>query len=148
MRTEKRLWIYSGLALPPGVGVVSKKITEVPKKPKKLLLVGNEHARGLVIYFSQLAMLDNVGFRAEIKLGSTPESWLKDKAFAKILDMNAPSSVVLAFGVEDCEATRELGKESKAKNISSALVVPSKDNSVRFFASMASKIWNHQVREK
>jgi len=147
MRTEKRLWIYSGLALQPGVGVVTKKITSVSSKPKKLLLVGNEHARALVVFFSQLAMLDNVGFRAEIKPGSSPESWL-GKVFETILDSSSPTTVVMALGVEDNDKTKELGKIAKDRGVQTILVVPSKDNSIKFFASMASRIWNHHVRTK
>jgi hypothetical protein len=148
MRAEKRLWVYSGLAIPPGIGVVSKKITSVQEKPKKLLLVGNEHARGLVMYFSQLAMLDNVGFRAEIKLGSSPESWLKTNGMTPVIDSSVPTVVVMAFGVNDDDKTKELGKVAKDRGMSSILIVPSKENSVKFFASMASKVWNQHMRVK
>ena len=148
MRTEKRLWIYSGLAIPPGVGVVTKKITSSPKKQKKVLLVGNEHARKLIVFFSQLALLDNIGFRAEIKFESKPESWIKDKLFYKILDSNLPTTVIMSFGLDDNDSTRELGKISKEKGIDAVLVIPSKDDSVKHFASLASKIWHNQVRTK
>lgn len=148
MRTEKRLWIYSGLAIPPGVGVVTKKITDGPKKYKKVLLVGNEHARKLVVFFSQLAMLDNIGFRAEIKFESSPESWLKDKYLQIVLDANKPTVVIMSFGVEDNDRIRELVKILKEKGTEAILVIPSKDDSVKYFASLASKIWNNQVRTK
>jgi hypothetical protein len=75
MDDARRAWIYSGLALAEGVGLVARSSEGTRKKPlvREILVFGDELARGLGVPLRQL-----VGSRTAFGCYGRPESRLSD----------------------------------------------------------------------
>ena len=75
MDARKRTWIWGGLALPAGIGLVRAGRVRAPVVAQRILLVGDGFAKGLAVPLRQLAEDAGYGFRAEARPGTTVVDW-------------------------------------------------------------------------
>lgn len=104
MQTAKRRWIYSGLALPKGVGVVRRSLAGlgVPRPDLasgptlRVALIGDELGDGLAMALRLLGEEAGAAVDACPRPGSTVAGWLDEGWFEQVL-AGLPQWVVAAF---------------------------------------------------
>lgn len=97
MDARKRTWIWGGLALPPGAGLVRPGRVRAAVAAPRLLLVGDGHARGLMVPFRQLAEDAGHGFRADARPGTTVVDWASQPWLRAQLTAYEPSLVLVSL---------------------------------------------------
>lgn len=105
MQTQKRLWIYSGLAVPEGIGLVRRQAHQAVA-PRRVLLVGDSSARGLVLPMTQLAMASNSALHVDIDPGASARDWAKNDKLVAHLAVFRPNVVFLVLDPADMLARR------------------------------------------
>lgn len=98
-----RRWVYGGLAVAAGVGLV-KLIARGPRiEPGKtrLLLVGDSLAVGMKPHFAALAREHRVPFEAQAISGSRIDQWATSKKLAEKLATFHPTLAVVSLGTND-----------------------------------------------
>lgn len=110
MDSGKRLWLYTGLALVAGVGLVSaaskKNSKALPSKPtlqpgSKVLLIGDSFAQGLAPPLKQLFTEHGILFLADGRLGTTIAQWAKQPWLDVLLTKGRPDVVLVSLGTND-----------------------------------------------
>jgi lysophospholipase L1-like esterase len=114
MDARKRVWIYSGIALAAGVGLVvaaspgasgPQPVAGGPPKPRlgsgsRLLLVGDSFAQGLAPPLGELAKGLGVAFRADGRLGTRIAQWAAQPWLSADLAWG-PTMVLVSLGTND-----------------------------------------------
>lgn len=98
-----RRWVYGGLAVAAGVGLV-KLIARGPRiEPgkTKLLLVGDSLAVGMKPHLAALAKEHRVPFEAQAVSGSRIDQWATSKKLAAKLTLFRPTLAVVSLGTND-----------------------------------------------
>jgi hypothetical protein len=104
MQSQKRAWIYSGLALPKGVGLVRPAAGILERRrpgPEALrdlrvALVGDELAEGLERALCVLFQEAGALMEARCRRGSTVAAWVEEGWLADVLAAR-PAGVLAAF---------------------------------------------------
>jgi len=109
--SNKRLWIYAGLALAAGVGLVSSSSspgpTQAPKPLRKLgpgeriLLLGDSIAQGLAVPMKQLAISGGVAFASDGRVGTRISQWASQPWLTQDAKAFLPTLVLLSIGTND-----------------------------------------------
>jgi len=113
MDPRKRVWIYSGLAVAAGVGLVvasrpsssGPQVGGAPPKPRlgpgsRLLLVGDSLAQGLAPPLGELAKGLGVAFRADGRVGTRIAQWAAQPWLSADLAWG-PTMVLVSLGTND-----------------------------------------------
>lgn len=116
MDSNKRLWIYTGLALVAGVGLVSAVAPSAPvstPRPSggppplrlgpgaRVLLIGDSLAQGLKLPLQQLAGDAKVPFAADGRQGSRIDQWNAEPWLQTIVTAFRPTLVLVSLGTND-----------------------------------------------
>lgn len=104
MQTAKRRWIYSGLALPKGVGTVRRSPASLgaarpdpgPSTTLRVALIGDELGDGLSMALRLLGEESGASVDACPRHGSTVAAWLDEGWFDQVL-VGLPQWIVAAF---------------------------------------------------
>jgi len=101
MKPSSKQWIYAGLALVAGIGVV--KLIGGPRirRGMRVLLVGDSLAVGMAPYFGALAKEAGVEFKSLATSGTTIEQWSKSAELANLLNAFQPQMVLVSLGTND-----------------------------------------------
>jgi lysophospholipase L1-like esterase len=103
----KRRWLYGGLAVAAGVGLVATMVRRRPKlvPGARVLLIGDSLAVGLATPMGQLASGAGVAFERSGVVGSTIKQWAPGGAYAAtVADLLAafvPTLVLMSLGTND-----------------------------------------------
>jgi hypothetical protein len=104
MQTAKRRWIYSGLALPKGVGIVRRSAGVVARpqadfgavRTLRVALIGDELGDGLSMALRLLGEESGASVNSCPRSGSTVAAWLDEGWFDDVL-VGLPQWVIAAF---------------------------------------------------
>jgi len=99
MRSEKRLWIYSGLSVPEGVALVRPPVKRI-RSVRNVLLIGGWHAQGLFPPMSRLALDSGVALHVDSR-DSSARDWAKKDWLKSHLKSFRPKIVFLALDPSD-----------------------------------------------
>ena len=108
MRVEKRLWIYAGLAVPEGVGFARRVVPHRSLARRRILLVGDRYAEGIIPPLAQLADGAGASLRIDLKSGAEARDWAKNGWLSAHLSIFCPTVVLLALDPRDMLASRRL----------------------------------------
>lgn len=99
---SSRRWIYVGLGLAAGVGLV-KLIFASRLKPgeTRLLVVGDSLAVGLSPYLNDLAKSERIGFSSLAIVGTRIDQWSDSAALRERLASFRPTVVLVSLGTND-----------------------------------------------
>lgn len=96
--SKKRLWIYSGMGLTSGVGLVSTgqptPSTNRLRRGFRVLLIGDALAQGLSTPLKQLAQADGVLFASDTRPGAALSEWSKQPWLRLDLSKLKPNNVI------------------------------------------------------
>jgi len=99
VQTQKRSWIYSGLAHPPGVVLAHPERARHRLLPgATLLLCGDEHAWGLGPFLGHLCRDGGVAFRSRAHR-CTLEDWADSAGLRAAVAELEPTVVVMSLGL-------------------------------------------------
>ena len=104
MQRAKRSWIYSGLALPKGVGLVRPAAAVLERRPAgseavlalRVALIGDELAVGLQTALRVLGEEAGAAIDSRARRGSTVAAWIEEGWLGDVLS-GLPAWVVAAF---------------------------------------------------
>jgi len=100
--STSRHWVYAGLALATGYGVV--RLIEGPQLKygvSRVLLVGDSLAVGLSPYLSVLAGPRRVAFDSTAAVGTRIDQWANNAALRQRLATFAPTLTLISLGTND-----------------------------------------------
>lgn len=112
MDSKKRLWIYAGLTLTAGVGLVSLIVpptalvhvgSEKPVRGTSIMLLGDSIAQGLAVPLRALVVAEGGTLPSLTRVGSRLDQWAKD--IQTVLAGKTPSVVLLSLGTNDMKRT-------------------------------------------
>lgn len=109
MESEKKGWLYAGLALVAGVGLVlmSSPAEAGPTSPVRLpasprvLIIGDSLAVGLGPVLKKLASGKSVGLAYDGKVGTTSQQWATNSWLATDLGRDKFDVVLVSLGTND-----------------------------------------------
>lgn len=115
------MWIYAGLGLAAGVGLVvassskEKSLPESPKSPflragDRVLLIGDSLAQGLSVPMKQLASEDQIAFLADGRQGTRIGQWGVEPWLSQDLATFRPTLVLVSLGTNDMRMTDPNGE--------------------------------------
>ena len=101
MRPSSKQWLYAGLVLMAGLGVV--KLLNGPRirKGMRVLLVGDSLAVGTAPHFAALAKEAGVEFKSLAKEGTRIDQWASSAELANLLNAFQPDLVLVSLGTND-----------------------------------------------
>lgn len=105
MKPSSKQWIYAGLALVAGIGVV--KLIGGPRirRGMRVLLVGDSLAVGMAPYFGALAKEAGVEFKSLATVSTRIDQWASSAELAKLLTSFQPDMVLISLGTNDSYMT-------------------------------------------
>jgi lysophospholipase L1-like esterase len=117
MDPKKRAWIWSGLALATGVGVVvllgprpALAVRPMLLPGERFVVIGDSLAQGLAMPFSQLAQDASVQFAEAGHQGSTILDWAHEPWLDEVLSAR-PRLLVVSLGTNDMLLGAPLAEE-------------------------------------
>lgn len=143
MRSEKRLWIYSGFAVPEGVALVRRRPARRSACPRRVLLVGDLRAQALMAPMARLADGDDVALHVDAKAGSTARDWAKNDWLNSHLAIFRPTVVFLAIDPRDMLARRTIRARVRRAGAQEFWLVPAgvpHPPSARFIAAPQANV--------
>lgn len=98
---NKKSWIYAGLLLAVGVGVI--KLTSGPsvRPGRRVLLIGDSLAVGMAPHFKALAKELGAKFEALALSGTRIDEWAKSAKLEQVLQTFQPELVLISLGTND-----------------------------------------------
>lgn len=102
MGVSSRRWIYVGLGLAAGYGMV--RLLFAPRlKPgeSRVLLVGDSLAVGLSPYLADMAKQERIGFSSLAVVGTRIEQWADNPSLRERLASFRPTIVLVSLGTND-----------------------------------------------
>ncbi len=121
MDSKKRLWIYAGLGLAAGVGLVvashdEKAVGAAPSplgppllaRGDRILLVGDSLAQGLGVPLQQLALGSGVDLRSDGRQGTRIDDWAKNPWIDQNVALAKPTLVLVSLGTNDMKMANPL----------------------------------------
>lgn len=101
MPPSSKQWLYAGLALVAGLGVVKLLNGPRVRRGMRVLLVGDSLAVGMAPYFSALAKESGVEFKSLATVGTRIDQWASSAELVKLLDTFQPELVLVSLGTND-----------------------------------------------
>lgn len=100
MRSSKQ-WLYTGLILVAGVGVVRLMSGPRIKKGLKVLLIGDSLGVGTAPHYAAQAKEAGVDFKSVAITGTRIDQWASSQELPKILQSFRPDLVLVSLGTND-----------------------------------------------
>lgn len=101
MRPSSKQWLYAGLALVAGVGVVRLMSGPRIKRGLRVLLVGDSLAVGTAPHYAALAKEAGVDFKSIAIVGTRIDQWATSADLAKAIKDFNPGLVLVSLGTND-----------------------------------------------
>jgi len=101
MRPSSKQWLYAGLLLVAGLGMVRLVNGPRVKKGMRVLLIGDSLAVGMAPYFATLAKEAGVTFKAMATIGTRIDQWASNADLKKLLETFQPELVLVSLGTND-----------------------------------------------
>lgn len=101
MRPSSKQWLYAGLALVAGLGMVRLMNGPRIRKGLKMLLIGDSLAVGTAPHFAALAKEAGVEFKSLATSGTRIDQWASSADLAKLLSTFQPDMVLVSLGTND-----------------------------------------------
>ncbi len=101
MRPSSKSWIYGGLLLVAGLGMVRLLNGPRVRKGMRVLLIGDSLAVGMAPYFAALAKEAGGDFKAMATVGTTINAWSANADLKKLLETFQPELVLVSLGTND-----------------------------------------------
>lgn len=100
MRVSKQ-WLYAGLALVAGIGMVRLLGGPRIKKGMRVLLIGDSLAVGMAPHFSALAKEAGVDFKSLAIVGTRIDQWAASADLKILLASFQPDLILVSLGTND-----------------------------------------------
>lgn len=100
MRSSKQ-WLYAGLAVVAGVGVVRLLSGPRIRRGLKVLLIGDSLAVGTAPHYAALAKEAGVEFKSLAVTGTRIDQWASSVELPKILQSFKPDLILVSLGTND-----------------------------------------------
>lgn len=103
MDADKRAWIWGGIAIAAGIGLVVtlSDVRRDPASPKRVLLIGDSLAEGLSVPLRALVEGQGALFRADGRSGTTIGDWARANWLGDLLTSFGPDLVLVSLGTSD-----------------------------------------------
>lgn len=101
MRPATKQWLYAGLALVAGLGMVRLMNGPRLRKGLRVLLIGDSLAVGMAPHFAALAKEAGVNFQAMATVGTRIDQWATNADLAKLAQSFKPELVLVSLGTND-----------------------------------------------
>jgi len=101
MRPSSKQWLYGGLLLVAGLGMVRLLNGPRVRKGMRVLLIGDSLAVGMAPYFSALAKEAGIDFKALATVGTRIDQWASNADLKKLLETFQPELVLVSLGTND-----------------------------------------------
>lgn len=101
MRPSSKQWLYAGLVLVAGLGMVRLLNGPRIKKGMRVLLIGDSLAVGMAPPFAALAKEAGVDFKAMATVGTRIDQWASNAELKKLLGTFQPELVLISLGTND-----------------------------------------------
>lgn len=154
MRSEKRLWIYSGCAIPKRVGLVKRFTSNQKRNVSSILLVGTESVSGLVPVLLTLARDAKVEFTVNLD-GSVDDlcGWVSSGKLENNVIFHKPDVVVLALKTTQIDCATKAASVIRNHGAHPIWLFSDKNCSISnlspmVYAGWASRIWSCIHRRK
>ncbi len=165
MRSEKRLWIYTGLSVPEGAGLVRRLAARARPVGRsaaavRILLLGDSHAQGLLPPMSRLAGDAGAALHADARLGSSLRDWATQGWLQAHLAAFRPTAVFVAMDHRDPLARRMVQARVRriraeifwllpagVPHVSSTHFIGATGDGAASFAAWAARAWSGLSQE-
>lgn len=154
MRTAKKLWLYSGLAVPQGVAYVQRPPVRRAYSPIRLLLIGGHDAEGVAVPLSRMTECAGASLHVDIDRSATARDWARNGKLKSHLAVFMPTWVIFALDPSDMLARRCIRaklRKAGAQDVwmtppdvfypESARCIPAPKPNVAGFAAWAARVW-------
>ena len=154
MRTAKKLWLYSGLAVPQGVAYVRREPVKRTFSPTRLLLLGGHEAQGVAVPLSRMTGFSGAAMHVDIDARASTRDWAKSDKLKSHLAVFRPTWVIFALDPSDMLARRCIRaklRKAGARDVwmtppgvdfpESARCIPAPEANVAGFAAWAARVW-------
>lgn len=101
MRPSSKQWLYAGLALVAGLGMVRLLNGPRLRKGMRILLIGDSLAVGMAPHFAALAKEAGIDFKAMATVGTRIDQWATNADLKKLLETFQPELVLVSLGTND-----------------------------------------------
>lgn len=101
MRPSSKQWLYAGLALVAGVGVVRLMSGPRLRRGLKVLLIGDSLAVGTAPHYAVLAKEAGVEFKGIGVTGTRIDQWASSQELPNVLASFKPNLVLVSLGTND-----------------------------------------------
>ncbi len=101
MRPSSKQWLYAGLALVAGVGVVRLVSGPRIRRGLKVLLIGDSLAVGTSPHYAVMAKEAGVEFKSLALTGTRIDQWAGSQELAKLVASFKPDVVLVSLGTND-----------------------------------------------
>jgi lysophospholipase L1-like esterase len=101
MKPSSKQWLYAGLAVVAGVGVVRLMSGPRIRRGLKVLLIGDSLAVGTAPHYAVLAKEAGVELKHLAVVGTRIDQWAGSQELPKILQSFAPDLVLVSLGTND-----------------------------------------------
>ena len=101
MRPSSKQWLYAGLALVAGLGVVRLLNAPRLKKGMRVLLIGDSLAVGMAPHFSALSKEAGIDLKTLATVGTRIDQWATNSELKKLLETFQPELVLISLGTND-----------------------------------------------
>ena len=101
MRPSSKQWLYAGLVLVAGIGMVRLLNGPRIRKGMKILLIGDSLAVGTAPHFAALAKEARAEFKSLAKEGTRIDQWSSSADLARLLSTYQPDLVLVSLGTND-----------------------------------------------
>lgn len=154
MRAAKKLWLYSGLAVPQGVAFVRRPTVPRNSAVCRVLLLGGRIVQGLAPSMSRLAECSGASLHVDIDHKATARDWACGAKLKSHLAVFCPTSVIFALDPRDMFARRYIRERLKRSGAvdfwmippgidfpASARCIPAPEDNVAGLAAWSAKVW-------
>lgn len=126
MQAEKRMWICRGLGVPEGSGLCEPVRPTVKRlhAPRRVLLVGDDAAQGLMPPLMRLAVGSGVQLHFDARPGSTARQWAHTDWLKVHLSAFEPTMVFFALDPRDVLARRCIRARVRSAGARTLWLVP------------------------
>src|SRR3990172_5754810 len=101
MRPSSKSWLYAGLVLAAGLGMVRLLNGPRLRRGMRVLLIGDSLAVGTAPYFAALAKEAGVEFKSLAKVGTRIDQWASSAELKALLEKFQPELVLVSLGTND-----------------------------------------------
>lgn len=101
MRPSSKQWLYAGLAVVAGIGMVRLLNGPRLRRGERVLLIGDSLAVGMAPHFAALAKEAGIELKSLAISGTRIDQWASSAELAKALEGFQPDLVLVSLGTND-----------------------------------------------